>query len=209
MVRNRVLSFMSQWSADHSHKHYYSSSTVDPTPPTEQQFPQDSHDSGSNNPSPPPPNKLRSRSNSRTTKTRSRSSSWYFRNSSKTSLFNPLSDGQGPRPAHFHEVQEDSTPPAPSTPVPSSPVQHDHDHTPPALNDSPRPLSGVNGHSRTHKRSSSRPLSMIQTYTPPVMDVTADTIPELQPIFTFLNSHANKLYQEGYFLKLDDQNIRK
>ena len=35
-----------------------------------------------------------------------------------------------------------------------------------------------------------------------------DTIPELQPIFTLLNSHANKLYQEGYFLKLDDQNTR-
>lgn len=38
------------------------------------------------------------------------------------------------------------------------------------------------------------------------MDVGDDTIPELQPIFTFLNSHSNKLYQEGYFLKLDDQN---
>lgn len=40
------------------------------------------------------------------------------------------------------------------------------------------------------------------------MDVTEDTIPELQPVFTFLNSHSNKLYQEGYFLKLDDQNTR-
>lgn len=39
-----------------------------------------------------------------------------------------------------------------------------------------------------------------------MMDVSQDTLPELQPIFTFLNSHANKLYQEGYFLKLDDQN---
>ena len=28
--------------------------------------------------------------------------------------------------------------------------------------------------------------------------------PELLPIFSFLNSHANKLYQEGYFLKLND-----
>ncbi|KAK2626500.1 hypothetical protein QTJ16_003675 [Diplocarpon rosae] len=54
--------------------------------------------------------------------------------------------------------------------------------------------------------SSSRPMSMIQTYHPSLMDVTRDTLPELQPIFTFLNSHANKLYQEGYFLKLDDQN---
>jgi len=41
------------------------------------------------------------------------------------------------------------------------------------------------------------------------MDVSQDTLPELQPIFTFLNSHGNKLYQEGYFLKLDDQNTRQ
>lgn len=40
------------------------------------------------------------------------------------------------------------------------------------------------------------------------MDITGDTIPELQPVFSFLNSHSNKLYQEGYFLKLDDQNTR-
>lgn len=33
---------------------------------------------------------------------------------------------------------------------------------------------------------------------------TNDTVPELLPIFTFLNSHSNKLYQEGYFLKLND-----
>ena len=57
--------------------------------------------------------------------------------------------------------------------------------------------------------SSARPMSMVQTYQPPLMDVNEDTLPELQPIFTFLNSHANKLYQEGYFLKLDDQNTRR
>lgn len=50
---------------------------------------------------------------------------------------------------------------------------------------------------------------MVQTFQPPLMDVGDDTIPELQPIFTFLNSHSNKLYQEGYFLKLDDQNTRR
>lgn len=61
---------------------------------------------------------------------------------------------------------------------------------------------------RTRERASSRPISMAQTFQPPLMDVNQDTLPELQPIFTFLNSHSNKLYQEGYFLKLDDQNIR-
>ncbi|KAK3383369.1 hypothetical protein B0T24DRAFT_516071 [Lasiosphaeria ovina] len=49
---------------------------------------------------------------------------------------------------------------------------------------------------------------MVQTYQPHMMDVNEDTLPELQPIFTFLNSHTNKLYQEGYFLKLDDQDIK-
>lgn len=67
--------------------------------------------------------------------------------------------------------------------------------------DSPQPI-------RTRERASSRPISMVQTFQPPLMDVNQDTLPELQPIFTFLNSHSNKLYQEGYFLKLDDQNIR-
>jgi CCR4-NOT transcriptional complex subunit CAF120 len=45
-------------------------------------------------------------------------------------------------------------------------------------------------------------------YQPPVTDVAQDTLPELQPIFTYLNSHSNKLYQEGYFLKLNDLDIR-
>lgn len=52
-------------------------------------------------------------------------------------------------------------------------------------------------------------MSMIQTYQPPLMEIAQDTIPELQPIFTFLNSHANKLYQEGYFLKLNDLDSRE
>lgn len=58
------------------------------------------------------------------------------------------------------------------------------------------------------ERAPSRPMSMVQTYQPPLMDISQDTLPELQPIFTFLNSHSNKLYQEGYFLKLDDQNTQ-
>ena len=40
-------------------------------------------------------------------------------------------------------------------------------------------------------------------------DVAQDTPPELQPIFSYLNSHSNKLYQEGYFLKLHDLDSRK
>ena len=40
------------------------------------------------------------------------------------------------------------------------------------------------------------------------MEVGQDTLPELQRIFTFLNSHSNKLYQEGYFLKFHDTDTR-
>lgn len=63
-------------------------------------------------------------------------------------------------------------------------------------------------HERSDSRLSSRPMSMIQTYQPPVMEVGQDTLPELQRIFTFLNSHSNKLYQEGYFLKFHDTDAR-
>lgn len=57
-------------------------------------------------------------------------------------------------------------------------------------------------------RSSSRPASMAFPNQPPLMDIAEDTLPELLPIFTFLNSHSNKLYQEGYFLKLNDLDTR-
>ena len=49
---------------------------------------------------------------------------------------------------------------------------------------------------------------MLQTHNPHQAEVANDTPPELQPIFTFLNSHSNKLYQEGYFLKLHDLDSR-
>lgn len=68
--------------------------------------------------------------------------------------------------------------------------------------DSPPPRT------RPERVQSMRPMSMVQTYQPPMMEIAQDTIPELQPIFTFLNSHANKLYQEGYFLRLNDLDTR-
>ncbi|ORY57558.1 uncharacterized protein BCR38DRAFT_490063 [Pseudomassariella vexata] len=114
-----------------------------------------------------------------------------------------------PRHNHSDSAPYDTPPPnyihEPSTPVPSSPVRPDHDSSPVA--DSPASIT-YRTRTRTRSRSNSRPLSMVQSYQPPLMDINEDTIPELQPIFTFLNSHANKLYQEGYFLKLDDQNAQ-
>lgn len=51
----------------------------------------------------------------------------------------------------------------------------------------------------------SRPASMTFSRNPPLMQQAEDTPPELSPIFSFLNIHTNKVYQEGYFLKLNDQ----
>ncbi|KAI1180649.1 hypothetical protein F4777DRAFT_597429 [Nemania sp. FL0916] len=92
---------------------------------------------------------------------------------------------------------------AASSTVPASPLWVNHDSSPVTNS----PITAAD-HNRSRSRSASRPLSMVQAYQPPRMDISQDTIPELQPIFTFLNSHANKLYQEGYFLKLDDQNTQ-
>lgn len=109
-----------------------------------------------------------------------------------------------------------------SSPTQSSALQNSFKHepprqdygkepsTPPGAAQYPYNMSASESHQpRTQRdRAPSRPMSMVQTYQPPLMDVSQDTLPELQPIFTFLNSHSNKLYQEGYFLKLDDQNTR-
>lgn len=57
-------------------------------------------------------------------------------------------------------------------------------------------------------RGGSRRNSLALGYQPPLMEVNQDTPAELQPIFSFLNSHSNKLYQEGYFLKLHDLDYR-
>ncbi|RFU71923.1 hypothetical protein TARUN_10339, partial [Trichoderma arundinaceum] len=83
--------------------------------------------------------------------------------------------------------------------------------TPPPQSDYGTPINidaPTTRRNRNSSRNSARPMSMIQTYQPPVMEVNEDTIPELQPIFSLLNSHSNKLYHEGYFLKLDDQNTQ-
>ena len=39
---------------------------------------------------------------------------------------------------------------------------------------------------------------------PAQVEIEKDTLPELQPIFNFMNVHSQKLYNEGYFFKLAD-----
>lgn len=95
--------------------------------------------------------------------------------------------------------------------APASPSQQDTigsgdpKHVAPPARNSPAPTPL---RTREQRSNSIRPMSMVQTYQPPTMEIAGDTIPELQPIFTFLNSHGNKLYQEGYFLKLNDLDTR-
>ncbi|KAF2750872.1 hypothetical protein M011DRAFT_474364 [Sporormia fimetaria CBS 119925] len=104
--------------------------------------------------------------------------------------------------------------PSPSpAPQPSSAIQSPTQATPPnasstVLASSETPPQSPASIARSESRPSSRPMSMIQTYQPPVMEVSQDTLPELQRIFTFLNSHSNKLYQEGFLLKFHDTDSR-
>lgn len=84
-----------------------------------------------------------------------------------------------------------------------TPVDRNSQHGFPPADGSPDPFN-----SGKSSRPSTRPSSMAITYQPPATDTTQDTLPELLPIFTFLNSHSNKLYQEGYFLKLNDLDTR-
>ncbi|CRG90380.1 CCR4-NOT transcriptional complex subunit CAF120 [Talaromyces islandicus] len=76
-------------------------------------------------------------------------------------------------------------------------------------NHEPAPLRISPNPSRTappasDRSSTMRPASMAFTYQAPQTDIARDTLPELLPVFSFLNTQSNKLYQEGYFLKLND-----
>ncbi|KAF2831081.1 hypothetical protein CC86DRAFT_134654 [Ophiobolus disseminans] len=111
-----------------------------------------------------------------------------------------------------------SAPPSPSkqptatASLPQSPSQSTFAQSATALdsyNEHASPSPGLRNRSDSRaSRASSRPMSMIQTYQPPVMDIGADTLPELYRIFSFFNGHSNKLYQEGYFLKFHDTDSR-
>lgn len=87
------------------------------------------------------------------------------------------------------------TPPRWQTPSPDTPSP-------------PSDLSPVGGSNPRGEGIGSRPASMIFSRNPPLMAHEEDTPPELSPIFSFLNIHTNKVYHEGYFLKLNDQDSR-
>ena len=106
-----------------------------------------------------------------------------------------------PSPSPSPQPPEKATPNA----IAASSQQFSSDPYGPAPVTPPRTRTDREKTDRSSSRPSSRPGSML--FPLPAMDIGGDTIPELQPIFRFLNSHANKLYQEGYFLKLNDLDI--
>ena len=122
--------------------------------------------------------------------------------------------GGGPKSPTIPD-SENFKPPSPTIPAERSRKLTNDFTTPQAssakLNelakDSPSPTSAQQQRNRSDSQAS-RPMSMVQTYSPAMMDTSGDTLPELQPVFSFLNSHSNKLYQEGYFLKLHDLDSR-
>ncbi|KAL4904569.1 hypothetical protein BDW74DRAFT_26561 [Aspergillus multicolor] len=77
---------------------------------------------------------------------------------------------------------------------------------PPSRFDTPSPdtPSPHDGPSSKAERRASRPGSTVFSHNPPFMQLAEDTPAELQRIFSYMNSHTNKLYYEGYFLKLND-----
>lgn len=108
-----------------------------------------------------------------------------------------------PTPAPSPPQLRDSREPSPDRPSPTIDKGLE-----PAVTSSIAPVNDPFTQSPTgRQRSNSRPLSMVLPSQRPLMESNEEIIPELQPIFALLSSHANKLYQEGYFLKLDDQDI--
>ena len=62
---------------------------------------------------------------------------------------------------------------------------------------------------RNQSQSQSQSQSESQTApSSPPYDAEPLVVPELEPVFAYLNNQANKLYQEGYFLKLNDLDTR-
>jgi CCR4-NOT transcriptional complex subunit CAF120 len=122
---------------------------------------------------------------------------------SNTSSARPTPDPNNPRNSQYRSHQQ-----AQGIHDWRNSVRSSANHTPLSSAASPNPegdpISTSRAGSRAGSRTGSRPVSMVQTFHPPVMEVMHESIPELQPVFTFINSHSSKLYQEGYFLKLHD-----
>ncbi|KAL3458060.1 hypothetical protein BJX64DRAFT_234815 [Aspergillus heterothallicus] len=87
-----------------------------------------------------------------------------------------------------------------------SPDRNERAFKPPSRFETPSPdtPSPHDGSPSKAERRMSRPGSTVFSHNPPFMQLAEDTPAELQRIFAYLNSHTNKLFYEGYFLKLND-----
>ncbi|KAL1954983.1 hypothetical protein VTO42DRAFT_390 [Malbranchea cinnamomea] len=100
--------------------------------------------------------------------------------------------------------------PVPNLPEPAEcvvPKQHNNVAAPPSP---PQHVSSVQSSqpplaTRRSDRLNGRPLSaLFPSQQVPLADVEPEPTPELEPIFSYLNLQANKLYYEGYLLRLND-----
>lgn len=89
--------------------------------------------------------------------------------------------------------------------VASDPVLPSWDTPSPDTQSPPDDVSPVGTSTPRSDDLGARPASMVFSRNPPLLPNAQDTPPELSPIFTYLNIHTNKVYHEGYFLKLNDQ----
>ncbi|KAJ5807811.1 hypothetical protein N7474_009080 [Penicillium riverlandense] len=105
------------------------------------------------------------------------------------STFGPKSDSDRDS-RKSNSATPSQTPPRWATPSPDTPSP-------------PSDLSPVGASSRGDG-SGSRPASMVFSRNPPLMQQDDSTPAELAPIFSYINTHTNKVYHEGYFLKLND-----
>ncbi|EEH11276.1 PH domain-containing protein [Histoplasma capsulatum G186AR] len=93
---------------------------------------------------------------------------------------------------------------SPASPTPFSHHRHNTDPFPRGAVHSPTAADSASHRLKKSDRMGSRPVSAHPQPQSPIMDATSEAIPELEPVLNYLSSQANKLYQEGYFLKLND-----
>ncbi|WEW58267.1 hypothetical protein PRK78_003735 [Emydomyces testavorans] len=100
-----------------------------------------------------------------------------------------------------------SSPSTPSSESSDSPIKISNGFHAPLPQEVPAPVSRDPPPSTLKKvdRANTRRASvLLQQQQMPLVDLESEPVPELEPIFSYLNAQSAKLYYEGYFFKLND-----
>ncbi|EPS39431.1 hypothetical protein H072_6768 [Dactylellina haptotyla CBS 200.50] len=95
------------------------------------------------------------------------------------------------------------TPPSPTKPLGADTFPSNH-ATPPT--DSPAPVTPARRMSQSRPQSVINPFMMSNGASPTAAVSSEDILPEMVGVFRYLSEHAQKVYHEGYFQKLNDMN---